>query len=33
MLVYCATSTLAGSLLLLTLGRSPQAALQAHAAA
>ncbi|MBB3219939.1 MFS transporter [Pseudoduganella umbonata] len=33
MLVYCATSTLAGSLLLLTLGRSPQAAMQAHAAA
>lgn len=33
MLVYCAASTLAGSLLLLTLGRVPQAAVQARAAA
>lgn len=33
MLGYCAASTLAGSLLLLTLGRSPQPAVQAHAAA
>lgn len=33
MLGYCAASTLAGSLLLLTLGRSPQAAVQARAAA
>lgn len=33
MLTYCAASTLAGSLLLLTLGRSPQAAVPARAAA
>jgi MFS family permease len=33
MLGYCAASTLAGSLLLLTLGRSPQPAVQARAAA
>jgi len=33
MLVYCAASTLAGSLLMLTLGRVPQAAMQARAAA
>jgi len=33
MLVYCAASTLAGALLLLTLGRVPQAAVQARAAA
>lgn len=33
MLVYCAISTLAGSLLLLTLGRSPGAVVPAHAAA
>lgn len=33
MLVYCAASTLAGSLLLLTLGRGPQAAVQARAVA
>jgi MFS family permease len=33
MLGYCAASTLAGSLLLLTLGRSPQAAVQAPAVA